>query len=268
MRADGESGFWLTRANAIEQKHLLFAGAILLLGGMAGMADERRGPDLTPFEPLRPLVGSWKGTATPLDPESKRRRAFWRETAHWRWHFAKNPMAGEPALAGLQWVVDDGRRFRGGMLTHDARRNLFVLEVELRDGSRERYEGRHESGRLELIQVNAAPTAASASNTTVTRTASPLGRVAIRVVGENRYTESWWEAKGAGVGESGSWRPIIDIGHTRQGIQFAAKSAGPVCIVTGGHGTITVRHGAKAYYVCCEGCRQAFQESPESFIGR
>jgi YHS domain-containing protein len=37
-------------------------------------------------------------------------------------------------------------------------------------------------------------------------------------------------------------------------------------VVTGGAGTIPVTHKGKTYYVCCTGCRDAFNDDPEGTI--
>ena len=47
---------------------------------------------------------------------------------------------------------------------------------------------------------------------------------------------------------------------------FASVDKGPECIVSGGLGTMAVSHKGKTYYVCCSGCRDAFNEEPEKYI--
>ncbi|MCP4510175.1 MAG: YHS domain-containing protein, partial [Fuerstiella sp.] len=37
-------------------------------------------------------------------------------------------------------------------------------------------------------------------------------------------------------------------------------------VVTGGLGTIAVSYKGKKYYVCCQGCVQAFNDDPETII--
>ena len=60
---------------------------------------------------------------------------------------------------------------------------------------------------------------------------------------------------------------IAEIGYTRSGTRLAVEgSDGPECIVTGGLGTIKVAHKGETYYVCCTGCRQAFEDDPEGTI--
>ncbi|NBO91865.1 MAG: YHS domain-containing protein [Planctomycetia bacterium] len=56
------------------------------------------------------------------------------------------------------------------------------------------------------------------------------------------------------------------IGATKQGVPFAIVDKGPECIVSGGLGTSRVTYKGKSYYVCCSGCRDAFNENPEKYI--
>jgi hypothetical protein len=56
------------------------------------------------------------------------------------------------------------------------------------------------------------------------------------------------------------------VGATKEGEPFAEADKGPECIVSGGRGTIAVLHKGKTYYVCCSGCKDAFNEEPEKYI--
>jgi hypothetical protein len=59
---------------------------------------------------------------------------------------------------------------------------------------------------------------------------------------------------------------LAEVGSTRRGSDFAKGSGGPECIVTGGLGTIEVQHQGRTYFVCCTGCRDAFNDDPEAAI--
>jgi hypothetical protein len=64
-----------------------------------------------------------------------------------------------------------------------------------------------------------------------------------------------------------SFSLVYKVGATKQGIDFASKgSSGPECVVSGGLGTMQVSYKGKTYYVCCTGCRDAFQDDPEKYI--
>ena len=60
---------------------------------------------------------------------------------------------------------------------------------------------------------------------------------------------------------------VAEIGYQRDGTRLAvAGNSGPECVVTGGLGTIAVTHQGKTYYVCCTGCRDAFNDDPEGIL--
>ena len=60
---------------------------------------------------------------------------------------------------------------------------------------------------------------------------------------------------------------VAQIGYTRQGVSLARAGVGRrECVVTGGKGTMKVSHMGKTYYVCCTGCKQAFDDDPEGIL--
>jgi hypothetical protein len=56
------------------------------------------------------------------------------------------------------------------------------------------------------------------------------------------------------------------VGLTREGESFGAREKRVECVVSGGLGTIAVMYKGVTYYVCCSGCRDAFNEDPEKYI--
>ena len=59
---------------------------------------------------------------------------------------------------------------------------------------------------------------------------------------------------------------VSQIAYTREGVTFAAGAKKAECVVTGGLGTMAVMYKGVTYYVCCTGCRDAFNENPEKII--
>ena len=60
----------------------------------------------------------------------------------------------------------------------------------------------------------------------------------------------------------------LEVGYTREGVTFGVEAGGkkPVCVVTGGLGTMTVSYMGQTYYVCCTGCRDAFNDNPAKIL--
>ena len=59
-------------------------------------------------------------------------------------------------------------------------------------------------------------------------------------------------------------RKEYKVNCAREGLAEGMKKN--ECIVTGGLGTIAITYKGQTYYVCCTGCRDAFNENPEKFI--
>ena len=57
-----------------------------------------------------------------------------------------------------------------------------------------------------------------------------------------------------------------EVACNKVGESLGAKEKKNLCIVTGGLGTSTVSYKGQTFYVCCSGCRDAFNENPEKFI--
>jgi len=64
---------------------------------------------------------------------------------------------------------------------------------------------------------------------------------------------------------------IDTVSTQRQGTSMALIDEGygeKTCIISGGLGTIQVSYQGKGYYVCCSGCKAAFEDDPERWIAR
>ena len=72
-----------------------------------------------------------------------------------------------------------------------------------------------------------------------------------------------WETQAGG---KGVFAPGVQLAGSRDGESIAKTAKKPECVVTGGAASIAVSHNGKTYYVCCTGCRDAFNEAPEKFV--
>ena len=60
---------------------------------------------------------------------------------------------------------------------------------------------------------------------------------------------------------------IYGIQANKDGESLAAsKESKNLCVVSGGAGTMSVSYKGESFYVCCSGCRDAFNENPEKYI--
>ena len=194
--------------------------------------------------PLQDLVGGWNGTG---QPKRNSTAGAWREKAEWRWKFSGEHVA-------LEYAVEEGKLLKSAQLTFDAKSKAFHLKtvefVAAKGPSLEReYFG--ELNGNKLVFDTAAKDGIESRRITITR------------LNEKR-TLVLFEQKGAG---QNFFNRIAEIGYTRDGTRLAeSDQTGPECVVTGGLGTIKVSHKGETYWVCCTGCRDAFNYDPEGVL--
>ena len=61
------------------------------------------------------------------------------------------------------------------------------------------------------------------------------------------------------------------VASQREGTSFAANDSDfkeRTCVISQGLGTIQVSHKGKSYWVCCTGCKAAFEEDPDKWIAK
>ena len=69
----------------------------------------------------------------------------------------------------------------------------------------------------------------------------------------------------------GTFRLQDTIGCQREGTSFALSDSDygeKTCVISQGLGTTPVSYKGKTYWVCCSGCKAAFEEEPEKWIAR
>lgn len=186
------------------------------------------------------LVGDWNGTATPMDRAARRRREFHRESSHWQWKLTRQDV-------GLVWTISDGKYLHDAFLTFDPTKREFVCTANFDANSHLILRGVKQGARLEV--------SGDAEN-------GDSWRLTISNPSADRFTYSLArKEKGAPA-----FANIVETGNTRKGVSFASKNTGPTCIVTGGAGSMELTYKGKTYYVCCSGCKEAFESEPEKYI--
>ncbi len=196
---------------------------------------------LTQFQDL---VGGWIGTGQP-----KRGSAVgaWREKAEWRWKFAGEQVA-------LEYTVEEGKLLKSAVLSFDpAKKSLHlktVEPIEAKDETIDRdYEGELVDKKLVLESTGTDST--DGRRITITR----LNEKRTLVLFERKAPLQNFYSR------------IAEVGYTREGTRLAeSDQTGPICVVTGGAGTIKVTHKGETYWVCCTGCRDAFNDDPEGVL--
>ena len=201
--------------------------------------------ETTPKEALKAfndLIGSWKATGTPEGNREDKQRGFWTETLTWEWQFRGKD-------SWLKFDADKGKHFMGGELRYLPSEDKYQLTARTPAKTDEIYTGELKGRTLSLDRTDDKT--------------GDVHRVVIKLLHSNRYLYRYEvKAKGRTL-----FARRYEVGATKEGEPFAAGgNAAPVCIVSGGLGTIRVAYKGREFFVCCSGCKTAFDEDPEKFI--
>ena len=189
------------------------------------------------LQELQDFVGGWKGNGT-SERDSK---AIWKENAAWSWKFK-----GEDS-----WLVIDfgeSKTYKSGELRYLTDKKVYELKITDKKDKSMVFQGTLKKTTLTMERVDPDTketqqlklnSAGGGDRLVFTYSIKPENRTA--------YNKEW------------------QIAMTREGVTLAGKK-GPECILTGGLGTIMVMYKGTQYYVCCSGCRDAFNENPAKVI--
>ncbi len=220
----------------------LFACALFLTAlGLLYPVQTRSGEPSSAKEALQALndfIGGWKGNGT----SEKDRTAIWKESAKWGWRFK-----GKDAWLTLD--IPEGKYFKKGEMRYLPDREVYRLTLTDRSGQSRVFEGNFKGKRLTLVCKDKAS-------------------------GQTQQLQMWQAASGIRLIYEYAVKPPdrtqftkeFQVALTREGESLGAAARKVECVVTGGLGTIPVSYKGQTYYVCCSGCRDAFNEDPERYI--
>ena len=221
----------------------LHVGAVLLLLGLVGdsLADPQAGPSdpavREALQSLNTVVGGWRGVGQPRRGSNA---GAWSEKAEFSWDFSGKQ-------AAIKYVVDKGKLATEGAVTYDPAHKQYQMTLKAPDGSTETLTGSWDKNQLVL--TSGGPAAQQ--------------RVTVTLLNEKR-TLVLFEERGSA---EGNFNRVAEVGYTRAGTRLALPGGGqPECVVTGGAASIPVSYKGKTYYVCCTGCKQAFDDDPEGIL--
>jgi hypothetical protein len=182
------------------------------------------------FKDINDFVGSYK-LAGPT----------WVEKGNWGWKFK-----GEDRW--LHFDIEKGKHFKGGDLRFDPAKKKFVLAMTTADGKQKVYEGTFKDEKLTVEHTDPA-------------TKKVTERLVMNTVDEGARFIYRLDKKSGTI-----FRKAFEAQGGKEGEAFSGGGKKNVCCVTGGLGTMAVSYKGKTYYVCCSGCRDAFNENPEKVI--
>jgi hypothetical protein len=189
------------------------------------------------LQALQDYIGSWKGNGA-LESD----RTLWKESTNWGWRFK-----GKDAWLTLEFP--DSKHFKKGEMRFLPDKEIYQLTLVDVNKKKQIFEGKLKKGVLTLERKDA-----ESKETQQLKMNMAGGGIrsiyTYSVKPENRtlYTKRW------------------QVSFTKEGESFGTAQKRVECIVTGGLGTMAVSFNGATYYVCCSGCRDAFNENPEKFV--
>ncbi len=226
-------------------KRILVLGHLSALVFVTGLTlAEDKAETKTPrqaLQALNDLIGTWRGTGEPNGTREEKQRNFWQEKIAWEWQFK-----GKDVF--LRAAFDKGKYFRTAELRYVPAKDCYRLTAATPDKKALVFEGKWEKKRLTLERADEKK--------------KETQRLVVSLLHANRYVYRY-EVKAAG---RTSFKEIYRVGATKEGVAFAGGDDKPECVVSGGLGTIPVTYKGRTYYVCCSGCRDAFNDEPDKYI--
>lgn len=229
----------------------------------AGNLEEeaRRQAIMKNLKPLQVMLGNWRGTTRKEYGDSKAV-----DLHEWIWDLQTD--REQPALV---LNSDKSPYFKTARLTWIAETQTFALSATDREDVAREYTGdytdpvheivgpddkMHRVFRLELTQ-----TADSAQ-----QEGGETWQVAFAQQENDRYLLQVDKRRG-----QAAFRRYDTVSTQREGTSFALSDSDygdKTCIISQGLGTIAVSHKGKTFWVCCSGCKSAFEAEPEVWIAR
>jgi hypothetical protein len=206
----------------------------------APTADQKKAKEK--LQELHEFIGQFNSNGGP-DKAKAAPNELWKETVNWGWKFKGDDT----------WLVvdfKDGKHFKSGEMRYLPAKSKYEFTVIGKDDKKRVFEGdlKNETLTLEFVDPE-------------TKEAQQL---VMNTVSEGVRFIYRFNRKAAG---STIYKKEFIVTGNRDGESFAAaKGKGAICVVSGGVGTSTVSYKGETFYVCCSGCRDAFNENPEKYI--
>ena len=204
------------------------------------------------LQPLQIWLGEWTGIA------GKKKVNF---TSEWVWDFQTD--RNQPALV---MTAKKSPFFTNRRITYLLDKKCFQMKAKDAEGLEHVYEGNYTQ------EVEDVPDDNNKSQRTFKLSLLEVlpdkggSQIVFNQKENNRFLVELSRKRG-----SGSMFRYETIGTQREGTSLAVSLDNygeRECIVSQGLGTSTVSYKGKTYYVCCSGCRAAFEEDPERWIAK
>ena len=214
---------------------------------------EQRRLVVAALDGVQVILGSWKGTT---DKQVGDFKAL--DSPKWVWDFRTE--RGQPALV---MKSEKSLFLTEARLTFLPERQIYQMIAHDKDGQARTLEGQftspveefegddrrvHRKFKLQLTEVGDAKDAL---------------KLTMNQQDNNRYLLEVERKKG------GRFTRVVTVGTQREDTSFALSDTDykdKTCVISGGLGTSQVSYNGKSYWVCCSGCKAAFDEEPARWV--
>ncbi len=207
---------------------------------------------------LQILLGTWRGITKKTYGGFKAV-----DQSEWVWDFRTNP--AQPALV---MTSNKSPYYRLARLTYLPGQDRYQLTVTDTHGDSRYYLGKFISPIKEIQGDDKTQQLTYKLEFTQTEPADEKAtRFVINQKNNNRYLLEYYRQRGSGD----QFIRVDTVSTQREGTSIALIDEGygdKTCIISGGLGTIAVSYKGSTYYVCCSGCKAAFEEDPEKWLAR
>ncbi|MCG6155070.1 hypothetical protein [Rubinisphaera margarita] len=225
--------------------------------GSPAASEQQAETIISALKDLQILLGTWRGITQKNFDGSKSL-----DETNWVWDFKTDK--ARPAL-----IMASGANpyYRQARMTYDPAQKQYQLQLTDPEGTTADFTGEFTAEIVDEPGDDDKPQRTYKLQFTETGDADKPRRFVLNQQNNNRYLLEVYEQRGSGD----RFFRIDTVSTQREGTSMALIDEGygeRTCIISGGLGTMTVSYQGKTFYVCCTGCKAAFEEDPERWIAR
>jgi hypothetical protein len=215
--------------------------ALVLSASLGEAAGEKKRSPRRALRAFNELIGPWRCTGEPFGTREEKLKGFWLEKTSWQWQFKGKDV-------WLLATIDKGKHFTRAELRYLPETDSYQLKMTTTGKEVHTFQGKLERKTLTVERTDPKT--------------KQVQRLVFNLLHFNRHVYRY-EVRPP---EHTAFTQVYRVGCTKEGIAFAGEDDRPECVVSGGLGTIPVTYKGKTYYVCCSGCRDAFNDDPERWL--
>lgn len=185
------------------------------------------------------------------------------EDLQWVWDWKSD--RAQPALAMA--TKEEGAYFKTARLTYLVEDEKFQMTLTDKDGKQRVLQGVFTAEPADKPGEDKKQTPQRTYKLQLTETGDAKDRwqIVMNQQDNNRYLFELSQLRGS------RFVRFDTMASQREGTSFALDDSDfkeKTCVISQGLGTIQVSHKGKSYWVCCSGCKAAFEEDPDKWIAK